>query len=322
MSVDFLLFDVDQGQAAALRLPSGRWCLFDLGASATCSPWTWVLAQLNSGAQSNARLRGIVEPNDRLYWVTVSHLHGDHLADTDRLSSLPPYFLSTPELEDEYVGDAIASSSESGRALVGRFVRWHQTTVRPGPRQPFFDGVEVRELGLQPAEARAIGGSANSRVNNASIVTRINHACRSVLICGDMELAGWDHALTQQDWRSHVSNVDVLVAPHHGHSSGYSQTLLDLARPRIVLVSAASYDPSVDSRYSSTNIPGIGGGSRQRHSLTTRLDGHIRVSIGVALGQAQDIQIRTSGGINAPLLPSATQAVMEAVMDLYLKRSR
>ncbi len=79
--LDFYLFDVDHGQCAAIRLPNGRWCVFDLGASATFSPIQWI----------SWRLAGVP-----LLQTTVSHLHGDHVADFGNLIAVGTEFLRLP----------------------------------------------------------------------------------------------------------------------------------------------------------------------------------------------------------------------------------
>jgi hypothetical protein len=89
-----------------------------------------------------------------------------------------------------------------------------------------------------------------------------------------MENECWDLVLNQSQrkaqWRALVSGVDVLVAPHHGHTSGYSCTLLSMARPRVVLVSVLSGDEHVDSRYSGDAVSGIIVNGSTYKALTTR----------------------------------------------------
>jgi hypothetical protein len=139
----------------------------------------------------------------------------------------------------------------------------------------------IKERALSADETRNLGGSPNSKVNNSSVVSRIDCYGNSILLCGDMEREAWEFvlngSLNSLFWRPLVSNVDVLVAPHHGHKSAYSQTLMDLAKPSVVLVSVASCDPSVDSRYSL--VSGIELSGSTYKCVTTRDWGHIYFSI-------------------------------------------
>ena len=79
--------------------------------------------------------------------------------------------------------------------------------------------------------------------------------------------------------------LTVLVAPHHGLKSGYPECLFDLLRgnkPKIILISEMSQSEnsgSVDKRYQDgTCSKGVTIDSKTRYSLTTRKDGHIKVS--------------------------------------------
>jgi len=202
--------------------------------------------------------------------------------------------VTCPDLDSEYFSDAMESSSDAGRTAVIRFAAWQKTFRAAGPVAWDRGGVSVSERMLGVRVARALGGSANTRVNNASVVSRIDYLGRSILICGDMEATGWAHALADPGWRDHVSNIDILVAPHHGHSSSYSQDLMNLAKPSLVLFSALSGDDSTDSRYSSDGIAGMVVGSKVRSSLSTRADGHIAVTITEVGRLAGEVSIVTS----------------------------
>lgn len=321
MSVDFFLFNVEHGQAAALRLPTNRWCLFDLGASASFSPWEWVTTHLGTPSTAELRLRDALEPSDRPYWLTVSHLHGDHLTDVDRLEALPPRHINTVAFDEQYVRDALGSATASGRQLIQRFVGWFRHGVGERDITPSFDGVMLAETSLSLAETRAIGGAQNSLVNNASIVTRIEYLGRSILLCGDVESRGWDALLEKGEARAIVSSVDVLVAPHHGHESGFSQRLLDLAQPSLVLVSAVTGDEHLDPRYSDPSISGFWDGSRFRRHLTTRKDRHITISIDGKNG-AGDVLVTTTSGTRGALGPSRRQIFVEMLMGLLGQRNK
>lgn len=280
--LDFYLFDVGHGQCAAARLPNRRWCLFDLGASSDFSPIDWISPMLNGHS---------------FLKTTVSHLHGDHLMDIDRLAAAGSNFLLAPAFDMAYLNDAVASSSSQGADIIRRFAGWYYAKYI-GTGVPEYGGLRIRELSLTAAESRALGGSANTRVNNTSIVTRLDFAGRSILLCGDMESSGWEAVLGEPfarlEWAHLVSGVDVLVAPHHGHKSGFSEALMALAKPDVVLVSVQSRDPSVDSRYSGDRVEStifeLGG----RRRLTTRTDGHIRVTVSLGAGTRGTLEIATN----------------------------
>jgi hypothetical protein len=281
MSFDFYLFDVNDGQCAVVKMPNGKWCIFDAGRSAGFSPVVAVWSMLGTGLSS---LPVGLRPPFTFLKATISHLHADHLADYANLFTPPPTYFKTVEYDAAYLDDAIASSSHGSVPLIVDFCKRYMGTYGGLPVVPDYGGASIRELGLAVEVARALGGSANSKVNNASIVTRIDCYGHAILISGDMEKDAWDFVLTSPTlgpiWRPFVSNIDVFVAPHHGHSSGYSTELMTTARPNVVLISVASKDPHVDTRYSSEAVSGIKIDGKLCKSITTRsLGGHIIFSV-------------------------------------------
>jgi len=273
---NFYLFNVDHGQSAAARLPNGQWCIFDVGRSTTFSPVQFII-------DNDMRSRSKEPPwSKRPPWLlararpflflkaTISHLHGDHIDDYLNLFAASPQFLKTVDMDGEYLADALSTSANESFSKILDFVQRYQRHKRistPEPNLPNYGLAKVREKSLPVAIARKIGGQANSRVNNASIITRIDCYRTSILICGDMEEEAWEFALNHVPysfiWRPFVSNIDILIAPHHGHS--YSHTLMHLANPDTVLVSIVSKDESLDTRY--------------EKKVTTRSKGHIHLSI-------------------------------------------
>lgn len=160
----------------------------------------------------------------------------------------------------------------------------HVTSTYSGSFVPDYGGISIREMSLPVAVARQLGGDANARVNNASIVTRIDVFGNSILLCGDMMKEAWEALISDSGqygatWRPFLSNVDVLVAPHHGHRSGYSVDLLNLAKPAVVLVSVVSNDPNVDSHYSQAPVRGIRIDGTDYGYISTRQKGHIKIDI-------------------------------------------
>lgn len=280
MTATFYLFDVDHGQSAAMSLPNGRWCIFDVGCTATFSPVSWIAKR----SRWATFLAG-VGVNFKFLKATVSHLHGDHLADYTNLFQCLPEFLKTVDPDQQYIDDCFATCSDFwARRKVSDFVQVYRRNFTPATSRPDYGGVIISELSLPVNVARGIGGDANARVNNASVVTRIDVYGNSILLCGDMEKEAWDAIINDQGdyerlWRPFLSNIDILIAPHHGHRSGYSVDLMNLARPAVVLVSVVSSDPNVDTRYSQEPVRSVRINGTAYSYISTRQKGHIKVTI-------------------------------------------
>jgi len=279
MGADFYLFDVGHGQCAALRLVCEMWCIFDVGATGGFNPVKWIA---NNYWDSKSPWAGLIaKTKSPFYKATISHLHGDHLdAWTDLFVNYPPTLFRTNEYDVEYLSDSESSNSTHGWDLVKGFIGHHLASGLSMRMIPSYgSNISIRELSLSPELARLVGGGAGSRVNNASVVTRIDLYGKSILICGDMEKDAWQYVLDNSSaWRNLVSDINILVAPHHGHRSAYSVDLMSYAQPEVVLVSATSKDPSLDSRYSSESVNGITIAEDSYKYISTRSAGHIKVT--------------------------------------------
>jgi hypothetical protein len=283
MSVDFHLFDVNHGQCAALRLSNGRWCIFDVGSSSDFSPVNWIVKKESASEGATLLSSMFLEASFRFLKATISHLHGDHITDHRHLFQHGPDFMKTVAFDQAYLEHCKQTSSPDSWIEVQAFAS-HFSGNYSGIHYPDYAGVNIQELSLDIAVARGLGGSANTQVNNASIITRIDVHGNTILLCGDMESNAWEAIINDQGllgatWRPFLSNIDILVAPHHGHSSAYSPHLLRLANPAIALLSVVSKDPHVDNRYSSEAVRGITFSNGLRRSFTTRDTGHIKITI-------------------------------------------
>lgn len=284
MAVEFYLFDVGDGQSAALKLENDEWCIFDVGSTAEFSPIEWIAHKYIHENKTSSMFNIYTPIKFNFIKATISHLHGDHLRDCISLFEYSPMYLRTVSSHDKsYLNDVVESNTEDSIKHISLFLKESQS-YGPQYLQLEYGGVLVSELSLPIDMARALGGAANSRINNTSIVTRIDANGNSILLCGDLESHAWEYVLNRKDdygriWQSHVRNVNILIAPHHGHKSGYSVELLKLAQPQVVLISAKSRDPHVDTRYSGELITGMNIEGKDVKYMTTRDKGHIKIAI-------------------------------------------
>lgn len=271
MATDIYLFNVERGQCIAIKDNSSKWYIFDIGCSDSFSPISWIIEKEGEGVD--------------IEQLTLSHYHGDHLGEIDKIYRLNVSSLYHVGHDDIYLTDCYESNSNESGSLIRKTIRY--ISDFEAPFRLFYGGgeLEVSHQCLTMQETREIGGSTNTKVNNSSIVSRINVAGLSILICGDIENSGWDYIFNKNwlyrgDWDSLIENVDVLIAPHHGHSSGFSVKLMQSAYPSIVLASVASKNPHVDSRYSMPDfVKGWNLGCETRRLLTTRNEGHIKITV-------------------------------------------
>lgn len=121
--------------------------------------------------------------------------------------------------------------------------------------------------------------------NNLSLLTILNIHGFKFMFPGDMEKRGFNNILnTYPPFRKIVSEIDVLVASHHGRENGICPAMFDTygCRPQLVVISDdhKHYDTQETADYYKRKARGISGFRNQgtRYVLSTRNDGEIRFS--------------------------------------------
>ena len=120
---------------------------------------------------------------------------------------------------------------------------------------------------MASSSARPLNASTLDEVNDISIVLRLWHAGRSVLLPGDAEDDAWDGIVGFYGDRL---KSDFLKASHHGRDSGYHLDAVQRISPEIAFVSVGR-KPDTDA--SSKYCP------QRRRVVSTRYHGNIRLEI-------------------------------------------
>ena len=101
---------------------------------------------------------------------------------------------------------------------------------------------------LAPNQGLVDEGNKKQDFNDASYVVLYRSAIGKVLLAGDAHDATWDYV--KQHYEKDASNVDLLIAPHHGRKSGRSYEFLDFVKPKLTLFGCA---PSEHLAYDAWN---------------------------------------------------------------------
>jgi beta-lactamase superfamily II metal-dependent hydrolase len=241
------------------------------------------LAMIDSGDASDWRPSTYIRHGmgrTRLDYLFVTNADQDHLSDLHGLWETgidigvlhrnpdpPPAALRGIKLQ----GGSLTKDIE-------RYLSIHESYNQPA--------VEPFNAHMGGITARTFYNSypAFTDTNNLSCAVFVAYAGFKILFPGDLERPGWLALLARADFLDELAGIDVLVAAHHGHKSGYCAEVFDHCQPRVVVMSdkAIVDDPQkMANAYHyqvAKNHPNgvyVSTTSKRRHVLTTRRDGHI-----------------------------------------------
>lgn len=270
MTLDITFWDVQHGSATYIKTPNGKHIVQDLG----------------SGSHSKSDLKfspllhlknnyGINQVDQ----VIITHPHKDHIDDILNFNKLSPRVLSRPKVDKNKISENI---KDEDKIIIETYFSIDEKYVFPvEPRNNLLlpentGGVEVRTF---------VPLLDNKNINNLSLVTVVSYLNLKVLIPGDNEPPSWNELLTKEDFRKAITDVDVLLAPHHGRDSGYCAEIFNYFKPKLTIISDGHFcDTSATDRYNKVTIgwPVFhrnNGTKEERKCLTTRKDGVIVVQI-------------------------------------------
>lgn len=239
----YKVFDVAHGSAHFLISPTGKTELCDLGAQSDWSPLDHIY-------------RYYIPYGQRLDRLVLTHHHGDHVTDVYNLTpNRMPGMVLRRHLTGRYEEASRNSNSTEGQRKAKHFdslFSGYTGTVAPGAIGGNSWGIEMPCWFLSESTADRVGGSDGGMVNCCSYVTLYNHQGTKILQCGDMEKDGMSVLLAaNSDMVKAVRGTNVLIAPHHGHASGFSTELMQaIGKPQVVIASVMAGDEYVDCRYS------------------------------------------------------------------------
>lgn len=91
--------------------------------------------------------------------------------------------------------------------------------------------------------------------NDSSYVILYCVQGRKILFCGDADMGTITHLL--ECHKDDVSNLDVLIAPHHGRDSDKDFTFLDIMKPKLTLIGNAKCQHLAYDKWNSRNLEHI-----------------------------------------------------------------
>ncbi len=130
--------------------------------------------------------------------------------------------------------------------------------------KPGGDGIRI----LAPSRQLARLGRETGDCNDCSYVILYRAYGFKILFGGDSHDGTWQYIL--RHYRSWVTDVDLLIAPHHGRDSGRSYDFLDVINPRLTFFGNARSEHLAYDAWNNRELPFIT--NNQAGSMIVRID--------------------------------------------------
>lgn len=105
---------------------------------------------------------------------------------------------------------------------------------------------------LAPSKNLVTEANQTEDYNELSYVLLYQTSNKKILFAGDSGKKTWDYIITK--YRSLVSDVDVLLAPHHGRKTGGNDDYLDVLKPKLTLFGNAESEHLDYSSWNNRNL--------------------------------------------------------------------
>jgi beta-lactamase superfamily II metal-dependent hydrolase len=152
----------------------------------------------------------------------ITHPDDDHVRNAKRIKSdLPPYLLRRTYVEEFPDADEV---NENYKKYIDNVYR------DSNPENILWRFDENLTFQIPIEKVRNDAELSPKVRNNSSILQYIKYKGVSILFAGDLEKAGWKW-LAENDKKfveTMKQGLDILIAPHHGHKSGFPKELFDL----------------------------------------------------------------------------------------------
>lgn len=182
-----------------------------------------------------------------IFRFVVTHPDMDHLDGIEDLFKefSPQNFWDTANTKE--LADASFGQRDRLRTDWNYYKRLRDSNPQSAPKRLVYYSGDVNEYYksdglsiLAPTPELIDLANSSKDWNDSSYVILFRSNGKKILFSGDSENKTWKHIL--QTWPDLVKDIDVLIAPHHGRTSGRDYTFLDVTKPRLTLFGNASSD--------------------------------------------------------------------------------
>lgn len=263
-----IVFNVERGFSAFVRLPNNYGLLIDCGSSSGFSPIKYIV---------DNEIRNLKKFDDRyIAYFIVSHPHDDHISDIKRLIDFYPAVIYGRNYDWDEIKDPEHRFEYENLDI---YSKW-KTGLSTYEGSPIDWGMGIWRNGLSVSEAKQVNSDRQVFVNNSSVILMLKYRGWKFFFPGDLMTDGWEELLTRNDFKTALKGTDFFITSHHGHKSGYSPQIYELmGKPYVNIVSEKQGEEVCDAYSEEEHAKGIVFNDQTRRMLTTRRDGSIFIEI-------------------------------------------
>ena len=262
MEIHYL--NVDEGDCSIVKHDSGRISMIDICCGNISTSKTESVKNAVAGSQEGMGILGNfnqkehpVNPlewlryisNDRIFRFILTHPDMDHM---DGIKALFDSQQKPHNFWDTNNEKKLDTNGNFGKYLAADWKCYEDLHLKKGEDITFLrlnsgakgkfynqnddkgNGEGDRIFILSPSSKTEDVVEDSGNVNDISYVILMKTASgRKILFCGDAEECAWNLLLRRHE--KEVSNIDILIPPHHGRKSGGNDAFLDILKPKITI---------------------------------------------------------------------------------------
>ena len=267
MSLIMTFLDIKHGSSTFIKTPNNTNIIFDCG------------SDLETGISAFSLLNG-----EKLNYLIISHPHRDHISGLiNKKFKKPTTLMRNKQIPKRLIEERIRESdNDNDKKIFRKYLDLNERFNSPANPETYAG--DPKNNGNVIIETFKPPFKETDDLNYYSLATYIEYQDFKILLMGDNTLDNINKLLENSEFKRLTSNIDVLLAPHHGRDSCYSSDLMDYLNPDITIISDDSEknDESAIEKYTSKS-KGLyvlkNDNMVKRKCLTTRNDGNILLSI-------------------------------------------
>lgn len=233
------------------------------------------------GSDTDKTFNPLPNLNGDLDYLIMTHPHMDHISSLKHMHKVnePKTLLINRKIPNHLIDDLIANTDTEDDAYVYRKyidLKMRYTDPVPDDINPTYPenngGITIHSFKPQKDDVEDI--------NYYSISTVLEYEGFKIFLMGDNTITNISEIKENSEFYEKIKDIDVLLAPHHGHESGYDEEFVKHLNPQITIISDKEDENIVidDYKQKSRGFP-VEGYSSAKKYLTTYENGEINIEI-------------------------------------------